>query len=342
MKNKGKIILTAITILLMIFLTWFLWRSVARSRSRLSQEELSYKQAVADSIQEQLWHLKKQLITRKTAHDTYPDNDLGLAILDDYCVIDEVLFETSGDDDHAWIGYVLFKNRVSDEDDFSVNYRRYPFIGWYALNGPFPKINTDNHYTYRGEYTLVSGDDVMFLLNDNIPVDPFMLLPYLYENRRAAPMSSFDFSLVNQDTDSKYSVGVDEGIYVYSTAGQYYSRECKRLEKKIRESKNLILIIMLAFHIPIVLYLLQIWRSSRPSLGGYIFVVIFYYLLVSTLAPALAASRIARRFTNTRMPDVVQTQKEMLQSYHQKHIITDATCDKQMELLALKVYNPDH
>jgi hypothetical protein len=57
--------------------------------------------------------------------------------------------------------------------------------------------------------------------------------PFIYENRSGLPHSSFSRSAADEDAGGRYSIKVDNGIYVWSVAGKRCDESYRRLTKSV-------------------------------------------------------------------------------------------------------------
>lgn len=188
------------------------------------------------AIQPQLAVLKTHLRAYRDAHGRYPANDEGLGVLDNF----EARFE------------VPLYRRTGAAPEYlpQFGYDAFGRDGWQHLrmamqlhrgtHGRAPRsmaelrpidgrLMLDDVETAqaRGYERIVMGLAIgkggePFLISSAGVLSPWHV-PYVYENRRGCDASAFAGSPAERDKGRRYSVEVDDGVYVYSVGGEVYA-----------------------------------------------------------------------------------------------------------------------
>jgi hypothetical protein len=176
----------------------------------------------------------------------------------------------------------------------------------------------------------IGHDDTVLLIGPAGVLSPWQM-PYVYENRRGASKAAFTDSPVERYFAGRYSVKVDDGIYLWSVGAQQYADEYHTLWLEAVITRCIAGVLILT---AVVL----IWRKIRgrartAAVAG---------LIVSTLAGA-ASTRIqyatcymiSAMFSH-RDPAMVSRRVELLDKYRAAGAISDETYDKSLESMGLK------
>ena len=185
-------------------------------------------------IQEQLSDLKELLLDYRKCHGVYPTNDEGLAALDNFESRFKVPLRISSDAEA--IMYALANNHfweMSQAVSGAVKHEK----------GRFPKGPRDFSWALSPDFLTRPGKgepppvDVELAIGKNGSVFVLAasgvlsprLLQFMYENRGGLDPAKFAFSPANNDPGRRYSVLVDEGVYVYSLDAQVCAETLDRL-----------------------------------------------------------------------------------------------------------------
>ncbi|HLD36619.1 MAG TPA: type II secretion system protein GspG [Planctomycetota bacterium] len=154
------------------------------------------------------------------------------------------------------------------------------------------------------------------------------LTPFVYENRRGFPPELFQGSPATDDSGQHYSVRVDEGIYVYSLGTRMTYVEYKWLLVKMWAVRIGILLIL-------VMFIMLFRKAKKPdkqvlikrilkTFGGVILILIS--LLVGPAA--MVTCYLMSSFSLHRRPEMIKKYNALLEEYHQRGVINDATYQK--------------
>lgn len=283
-------------------------------------------------IQEQLADLRELLLDYRKQHGSYPTNDEGLAALDNFESRFKVplynAYPTSPDES---LMYIL------SHGDFW-EYSLQVSLHTKAARGRFPKGPRDlspplEFYSPRQssknepppvEVELAVGKKgSVFVLGASGVLSP-RLLPFVYENRNGLDPAKFAFSPANGDTKRRYSVLVDEGVYVYSLDGQTCA---ETLDKLWWEDVGPVLIGLPLLAAALVAATVLFFAGGRKL------------ALAALVVPALVGSLPGViRFTcyamdplfSHRSPAMVAQQKDLLEKYRAAGVISEETYRKSL------------
>ncbi len=295
-------------------------------------------------IREQLGVVGQHLLAYRQTHGRYPTNDEGLAALDDF----EVRI--------AATVHALPVPRLGGAEGFSLRYSRF---GWTMIK---PALREHRRRLGRppqdleelaplgldaalglepspqGESRPVVVDvaidraDNLLLLCPAGVLSPW-LLPYVYENRNGLDPDLCRGSPADADPKRRYSVRVDEGVYVYSIGGRLYAEEMDRLWWERNRPRffgaallaaALVLTVVLAVRrgrrgraAPVVLL-----AAAFAGAGGHFLGQVTCYVM----AP-LFYERDAK---------MVARQRALLDTYHRRGVIGDEAYDRAVAALKLE------
>jgi len=193
-------------------------------------------------IRKQLEGLKDSLRLYKEAHGRYPTNDEGLAVLDTFESRFKTRFALPKQEMRGAYGGLLggsgfwpreleiclevfrIRNERSPEtaDEFFSTCRIQPSQAL-SLKGLDLSRLGDEWSVYDLEMAIDRNNN-LYVLTPGGVVSPWHI-PYVYENRNGLDAALFADSPANDDGRRRYSVEVDDGIYVYSVGGQSYAEE---------------------------------------------------------------------------------------------------------------------
>lgn len=283
--------------------------------------------------------LGELLREHKTAQGRYPTNDEGLAALGSF----EARFKV------RYLGQVPGQGFSGFPEAFKRYWWRQAkqtFLGYRALHGHVPRNAEELNETglIRGAF-LPEGADVpaegvaeaelgitksgnLLLLGPGGVLTPW-LVPYLYENRAGLPASVFEGSPCDRDSRRRFSVSVDDSVFVYAAGGQLCAAEYDASWWE-HYGPRMAGAAMLAAAAVCVAFLWGAWR--RRAIYGMIAVV------ASAIGGSMAASLFPTRYVMTpffahRDPAMVVRQRELLEKYRQHGAISAETFRKSVSCL---------
>jgi hypothetical protein len=187
-------------------------------------------------IQARLASLKGLLVTYKARHGRYPTTEEGLGALDTFAARFPYPLGApweKGDSISRSFRDVLAPRMVHPEDRRAV-------VDWLsrkrgrlpqdanefndALGGPLPEFWFSGPYDRIEAEIAIAADGTVFPITAAGVLSPW-LVPYVYENRRGVPPAAFDGSPVDGDWWGRYSLKVDDGVYVACVGGQARTQE---------------------------------------------------------------------------------------------------------------------
>ena len=152
------------------------------------------------------------------------------------------------------------------------------------------------------------------------------LVPYGYENRRGRPESDFAGSPIPTDTAGRYSLRVDDGVYLYSADGELIARELDAQRAGARTTRWVGAGLLALAAVLIVLALRQrrfvataVAAGAAVALG-----LAARQVLVACYKPSVAF---------TGHPLAAARQRELAEQYHRAGVFTDATYRLVLEVL---------
>ena len=199
-------------------------------------------QAHLKAINEQLQGLKQCLQDYNMKYARYPSNDEGLAVLDTFA---------------ARFKITLHRQALEHwPQEFRAEYRQlYPLCDAPLARELWLHSKYGIHH-YRKEHgrvpqnaaefatilqvnsygSLMKSNDIEVELGIGKANDVFLVcpagvlcpwfIPYVYENRRNLAPELFAASPVNGDSRERFSVRIDQGVYVYSIGGKVFANRC--------------------------------------------------------------------------------------------------------------------
>jgi hypothetical protein len=291
-------------------------------------------------IQEQMAQLKELTLEYGKAHGRYPTNDEGLAALDTFISRFNITLYRATDSNGLFVydscrpplGFLshlkIFAEVLRKEPG------HLPAPGQAAprfmpnLFSEEPKKPERPYQAFAAELAVAKNGEVYIITPGGI--DSPWLLPYIYENRNGLDSSAFAHSPVNRDAAGRYSVRVDDGVYIYSAGGESYAR----VVFVQRVWAIALLAASLAMFITAIVYAVKNVRQARRR------VVAFSSSWNAVFGTVLAAGVIA--VINTPMcyamiplfsvhePKMAARQRELLDKYRAAGVISEETYRKSL------------
>ncbi len=293
-------------------------------------------EAHLEIIRDQLADLKDHLVAYKTAHGRYPTNDEGLAALDNFLarfktkmVMDPIkgrgylhaLYDGRQAPGHLENSrQAIRESRIrcgrvpQDAEQFrDVVLRRYTFL------------MEETSDATEVEVAIGMSDNVFFLSPAGV-LTPWMV-PYVSENRAGLDASIFADSPANGDGQGQYSIRVDDGVYVYAIGGIGYARAYNEMwwEYRIPRIWGFGLLGMAAVCLSILVFLS--WRAGLAAVG------VGATGLVLALPMTATSCYVVAPLFSQRSPEMITTQRRLLEKHHSKGVISDATYQKAISAL---------
>ena len=291
-------------------------------------------------IRDQLSGLKKHLELYKASHGRYPTNDEGLAVLGNYDARFVAKFPMNSGEAVAqgsgfyggWTRMFWWQRSRRTIGEYRREHGRVPrnsrefasaHVGsdWDALG------DNEELVALRMEIG-IGKEDSVFLLSPSGVLSPW-LIPYVYENRSGVDPKKFQGSPADVDSSRRYSVRVDDGIYLYSIGGQFYADKLDRMEREANSPRWLGCVLIL---VAVVCVVVMARRSRRGKLAGVV------ALLLSAGAGAVLGGTRATCYVmsplfSSRDPEMGARRRALLDRYHQSGVIGDETYAKAVSAL---------
>ena len=171
--------------------------------------------------------------------------------------------------------------------------------------------------------------------------------PFVYENRRGLPASKFADSGATLDQDHKYSIKIDDGIYIWSIGAEQAYNEFRYWRIRIYIWQFLIVVAVLGLIALFVrasvlgraksLNVRARWTDGTgPAVAGFMLSVILP-LLVS---PAFMATCYRMSTVRRRDEPLDRSCRALLARYHQRGIISDVAYRKMLTGLDRDILSP--
>jgi len=272
-------------------------------------------------VQDQLAELADRLRSYKARHERYPTNDEHLGVLDDFQLrfplpVRPVEDERRNPSGIRWMGDWYIQDTIARLLRQTVGRplaRQQEEAESLHLTADMPGIEI-----------AVGKRDTILVFRDGLACSPWGI-PYVYENRNGLPASAFADSPATHP-DGRYSVKVDDGIYLWCISAKGPAGELAVLEarKSIRQIAGWV---MIALSVVILL-----WWAFRvyPGPG----VVGWVAMLISLPAGAMTADGhtcyAMIPFFSRRDSAAIAAQQELLARYRDAGVITDATYRRAM------------
>ncbi len=275
-------------------------------------------------VQDQLAELSDRLQSYKARHGRYPTNDEHLGVLDDF----ELRFAVPVKQPEQgarrnpsgirWTGDWFRQDRLAfilRQQVGSSLAKQQKEVGLTCLTADTPGV----------EIALGKRDTIL-VFRDGLACSPWGI-PYVYENRNGLAASAFADSPATHP-DGRYSLKVDDGIYLRSISAKGPAGELAALEarKSFRQIAGWVMI-----GLSVVILLVWTFRvRPRPGFAGWLAMLIS--LPVGAVVSAGGATcYVMSPFFSSRDPATIAAQKELLAKYRDAGVITDATYRRAIE-----------
>jgi hypothetical protein len=181
------------------------------------------------------------------------------------------------------------------------------------------ELDGDREYTFiwQGE----PGNLTCFFLADEAGLYSPSAQPYFYENRRGLDAQAFAHSPANTDTERRYSVTVDDGIFVYAPEGQYLLPTPHPLMLRTWAEFG-VGGLCLAGAVGLVF-----WPKTGLAflLCRIVALIVFGYLSMRLDPRIMCYEQAGISLFYSRDPEIVARQKELLDEYHARGVINGET-----------------
>lgn len=292
---------------------------------------VSYQRRPVEVVRKQLAALRTHLLAYKQAHGRYPTNDEGPVVLDTFQARFPIRVRrdpgTPGDLFWTYLtGVGLWRGCSEAVRSFARQHGRVPASAEELLScGPVREVlPPDADETASVELDVAVADGGSVLLIDDAGVLSPCMLHYVYENRTGLDAGQFDGSPANGDWRRRYSVRVDDGVYVSSIDGRYWSR---RLDDALFERWAPVVLGLVMVGVAIGVAISSAKRSTGAGAGAVAGVAVAAAVGVAAGLPALSCYVVSGPFDH-RNPDNVQEQRELLEKFHARGAIGDATYER--------------
>lgn len=287
----------------------------------------------------QLAELRGLVVEYKKTHGRYPTNDEGLAVLDNFesrfkATLPALPEEAPGQavvlhpwlDDYFWftvretLGYFRQdKGRAPrDAAEFS------DVLPDYLL----ARARKDNAWQVQMDLGITRTDNILVLSPAGV-LSPWFI-PYVYENRTGADPASFVDSLATRDQRGWCLARVDERVFVYSVAAQFYA---KRYDEEWWDYNGPRFLgaglLVLALGSFVLLVRSTAWGSAK-GMAAILVSGALGYLTSEALQVSCYA---ARSLFHRRDPQMLTQQRELLEKYRNRGVIAEATYKKAVAAL---------
>lgn len=154
--------------------------------------------------------------------------------------------------------------------------------------------------------------------------------PFIYENREGFPASAFADSEATRDTEQKYSIKVDNGVYVWSIAAdqQYHKYKVWILRLRI-----LFAAVIAASLILLATYIWYTWKATggkfwRSILWSTAKAVLGLLAVTFLVFPIFVRTCYAMSTTRLRTPELTHDYITLITKYHNRGVISDKAYKK--------------
>lgn len=259
------------------------------------------EQQESEAVRTNLAALVEHLHAYRQSRGRYPTNDEGLAVID------------------------TFRGRVSVPCGMSV-------IPAWRIAPLLADLNTSQPDAPKSCVELVPQPKGRPIILGPGGVYSYWGVPYFYENRVGRPVGDFEFSPVNLDRDKRYSLAVDDGVYVYST-GQYL-----RTQERAGRLRSAAVAMTIGAGLILLSGAVTWLRSSRP---GRLRRTISTLLVGAGLGAGAYFSGGSMCYAmagpfDVRPPTLLATQRDLLAKYRAAGVLNEATYQRSLTALELE------
>jgi hypothetical protein len=287
-------------------------------------------------IQDQLADQKDHLQAYRKAHGRYPTNDEGLAALDNFESRFKAYLRRDQDDSPDELAVFdgvprrgFWQGIKSVVQDARRALGRAPGSASELFGTPADDLLGGGAAQLQTVQVAVTKRDNIFLVSPAGVFSPWQL-PYVYENHRGCA-AAFADSPAERDEKGRFSVRVDEDIYVSSIGGEHYAGEIDALRRADLRTRliggGLILV-------AVVLVALLFRAKARAGIVGVVALLASGGAGVAYNSLSITSCYIMSPLFRRRDPAMVVRQKELLQRFHAAGAINDATYRKSLSALA--------
>ena len=172
----------------------------------------------------------------------------------------------------------------------------------------------------------IGKNDSLFILSPAGILSPWRV-PYVYENRNGLDPSLFADSPAHADGECRYSIRVDEGVYVSVVGGERHVERYNRAWWAHHSPSVWGIGLLAGALVSVVVLLLISWKLSLTGL------LVGAASAACAALPGVATGASCYIMTPlfSRDPrEMIALQKDLLQKYHGRGVISDATYQKAM------------
>jgi hypothetical protein len=291
-------------------------------------------------LQGQMADLKELVLEYRKAYGRYPTNDEGLAALDTFVSRFKITLYRATDSNNLFV-YDSPRPPLDFQSHLKIYAEvlrkepgRLPVPGQAAprsvlnLFSEEPKKPEKPYQAFAAELAIAKNGEVYIITPGGI--DSPWLLPYIYENRNGLDTSAFAHSPINRDAAGRYSVQVDDGVYIYSAGGESFA-QVVFVQKVLATALGAM---SLALFIAAVVYTVKNIRQARRRVVASIASdgALFGTLLVGMaviFVNSPGGPNIAMLFSEYE-PTMVARQRELLDKYRATGVISEETHRKSL------------
>ena len=278
-------------------------------------------------LQGELQAVKAQLLDYHRAHGRYPSNDEGLAALDNFQSRFKAVVFVRPYDAEGYGG--LWPEWNDASYDWAADVRLFREHHGRAPSKPgdlvaLTAMASEHDPDFKPvEVDLAIGrDDHIFLMTDAGILSPW-LVPYVYENCQGLGPAAFADSPAPRGLAERYSVRVDDGVYVYSVGGRLCAEELAPITWR---RTVVALIVLLLFGAALLFVLLSFRASARAGIAALTTLLVatcgwFFLCFVVLAHPCMLWPP---RFYH-RDPRMLTEQRQLLEKYHSRGVLSDAS-----------------
>ena len=273
-------------------------------------------------VQDQLAELADRLRSYKARHERYPTNDEHLGVLDDFQLrfplpVRPVEDERRNPSGIRWMGDWYIQDTIARLLRQTVGRplaRQQEEAESLCLTADMPGIEI-----------AMGKRDTILVFRDGMACSPWGI-PYMYENRNGLAASAFADSPATHP-DGRYSLKVDDGIYLWCISAKGPAGELAVLEarRSVRSAAGWVMIALFVAGL--------LWLTFRiyPGLGCAGWLAMLISLPAGAVMTAVGPTcYVMIPFFSRRDPTTIAAQQQLLAKYREAGVITDATYQRAM------------